>query len=53
MKKYVNYFIRMESRNIVAITSNAVVRNQSTLVGKSQTVEFAKIGGIIKRNQTA
>ncbi|WP_260443641.1 glycosyltransferase family 2 protein [Listeria immobilis] len=53
LKKYINYFIRMESRNIAAITSNAVVRNRSTLVGKSQTVEFASIVGIIKRTQTA
>lgn len=52
LQKYVNYFIRQESRNISAVTSNAIVQNRSTLVGKSQTVEFSSIVGIIKRTQT-
>ncbi|EUJ44753.1 glycosyltransferase family 2 protein [Listeria riparia] len=51
--KYVNYFIQKESRNIAAITSNMDVQNRSTLVGKSQTVEFSSIVGIIKRTQTS
>ncbi|MBC2175007.1 glycosyltransferase [Listeria booriae] len=51
--KYVNYFIQKESRNIAAITSNMDVQNRSTLVGKSQTVEFSSIVGIIKRTQAS
>lgn len=51
--KYVNYFINPESRNIAAVTSNMDVQNRSTLVGKSQTVEFSSIVGIIKRTQAS
>lgn len=49
--KYVNYFIRQDSRNISAVTANMDVQNRSTLIGKSQTVEFSSIVGIIKRTQ--
>ncbi|WP_088839298.1 glycosyltransferase [Listeria sp. ILCC792] len=51
--KYVNYFIREDGRNIAAVTSNMDVQNRSTLVGKSQTVEFSSIVGIIKRTQSS
>ncbi|AIS61641.1 glycosyltransferase family 2 protein [Listeria ivanovii] len=51
--KYVNYFIREDAHNIAAVTSNMDVQNRSTLVGKSQTVEFSSIVGIIKRTQTS
>lgn len=51
LTKYVNYFIRPESINISAITANMDVKNRSTLLGKSQTVEFSSIVGIIKRTQ--
>ncbi|MBC1800106.1 glycosyltransferase family 2 protein [Listeria booriae] len=51
--KYVNYFIRQDGRNIAAVTSNMDVQNRSTIVGKSQTVEFSSIVGIIKRTQAS
>ena len=51
--KYVNYFIRQDSINISAITANMDVQNRTTIVGKSQTVEFSSIVGIIKRTQQA
>lgn len=51
LKKYVNYFIRQDATNIAAVTANMDVLNRSTLIGKSQTVEFSSIVGIIKRTQ--
>lgn len=51
LKKYVNYFLSPESNNIAAITANMDVNNRSKLIGKSQTVEFSSIVGIIKRTQ--
>ena len=49
--KYVNYFIRQDAVNISAITANMDVQNRTTIVSKSQTVEFSSIVGIIKRTQ--
>lgn len=51
--KYINYFIRQDAINISAITANMDVQNRSTIIGKSQTVEFSSIVGIIKRTQQA
>ncbi len=51
--KYVNYFIRQDAINISAITANMDVQNRTTIIGKSQTVEFSSIVGIIKRTQQA
>lgn len=48
---YVNYFIRPGGRNISAVTANMDVKNRTSLLGKSQTVEFSSIVGIIKRTQ--
>lgn len=49
--KYINYFIKQESFNIAAVTANMDVKNRTTILGKSQTVEFSSIVGIIKRTQ--
>lgn len=51
--KYMKYFTSPEGLNYAAITANMDVYNRSTLLGKSQTVEFSSIVGIIKRSQTA
>lgn len=51
--KYMAYFLRAEGINYAAITANMDVSNRTTLLGKSQTVEFSSIVGIIKRSQTA
>lgn len=51
--KYMAYFERPEGINYAAITANMDVSNRSTILGKSQTVEFSSIVGIIKRSQTA
>ncbi|MGV3004128.1 glycosyltransferase family 2 protein [Aerococcus urinaeequi] len=51
--KYINYFIGEESSNIAAVTSNMDVKNRTSIIGKSQTVEFSSIVGIIKRTQAA
>ena len=51
LSNYVNYFIRPGGRNISAITANMDVKNRTSLLGKSQTVEFSSIVGIIKRTQ--
>lgn len=51
--KYMTYFSRPEAVNYSAITANMDVANRSSLLGKSQTVEFSSIVGIIKRSQTA
>lgn len=49
--KYINYFKRPDSFNIAAVTANMDVKNRTTIFGKSQTVEFSSIVGIIKRTQ--
>lgn len=51
--KYMQYFTSPKGTNYAAITANMDVYNRSTLWGKSQTVEFSSIVGIIKRSQTA
>lgn len=51
LSNYVNYFIRSGGRNISAVTANMDVKNRTSLLGKSQTVEFSSIVGIIKRTQ--
>ncbi len=51
LSNYVNYFIRPGGRNISAVTANMDVKNRTSLLGKSQTVEFSSILGIIKRTQ--
>ncbi|MGM9892026.1 glycosyltransferase family 2 protein [Limosilactobacillus sp.] len=51
--KYMRYFTGPNGINYAAITANMDVYNRSTLWGKSQTVEFSSIVGIIKRSQTA
>lgn len=51
LSNYVNYFIRPGGRNISAVTANMDVKNRTSLLGKSQTVEFSSIVGIIKRTQ--
>lgn len=52
LMKYMNYF-KDENPNVCAVTANSDVRNRSSLLGKSQTVEFSSIIGIIKRSQSA
>lgn len=51
LSNYVNYFIHPGGRNISAVTANMDVKNRTSLLGKSQTVEFSSIVGIIKRTQ--
>lgn len=51
LNHYVNYFIREDSNNIAAVTANMDVQNRTTILAKSQTVEFSSIVGIIKRTQ--
>ncbi|WP_283578018.1 glycosyltransferase family 2 protein [Limosilactobacillus reuteri] len=51
--KYMQYFTSTNEINYAAITANMDVYNRSSLWGKSQTVEFSSIVGIIKRSQTA
>lgn len=53
LMKYMRYFTSPRGINYAAITANMDVYNRSTLWGKSQTVEFSSIVGIIKRSQTA
>ncbi len=53
LTKYMQYFTSPEGINYAAITANMDVYNRSSLWGKSQTVEFSSIVGIIKRSQTA
>ncbi|WP_373841748.1 glycosyltransferase family 2 protein [Limosilactobacillus sp.] len=53
LTKYMRYFESPQGLNYAAITANMDVFNRSTLWGKSQTVEFSSIVGIIKRSQTA
>lgn len=51
--KYMNYFVHDQDMNTAAVTANMDVQNRSTLLGKSQTVEFSSIVGVIKRSQSA
>ena len=53
LRKYMRYFESSAGVNYAAITANMDVYNRTTLWGKSQTVEFSSIVGIIKRSQTA
>ena len=53
LMKYMNYFIHSRDMNTSAVTANMDVQNRSTLLGKSQTVEFSSIVGVIKRSQTS
>ncbi|WP_283679770.1 glycosyltransferase [Lentilactobacillus sp. Marseille-Q4993] len=53
LMKYMNYFVHDEDINTAAVTANMDVFNRSTMLGKSQTVEFSSIVGIIKRSQSA
>ena len=53
LRKYMRYFESPAGVNYAAITANMDVYNRTTLWGKSQTVEFSSIVGIIKRSQTA
>nr|WP_211089109.1 glycosyltransferase family 2 protein [Levilactobacillus tujiorum] len=51
--KYMNFFMRDRDMNTSAVTANMDVQNRTSLLGKSQTVEFTSIVGVIKRSQTA
>ncbi len=53
LMKYMNYFIHDQDLNTAAVTANMDVQNRTTLLGKSQTVEFSSIVGVIKRSQSA
>ena len=51
--KYMNFFIHDRDMNTSAVTANMDVQNRTSLLGKSQTVEFSSIVGVIKRSQTS
>lgn len=51
--KYMNYFMGEEHANTAAVTANMDVQNRSTIIAKSQTVEFSSIVGVIKRSQVS
>ena len=53
LMKYMNFFMRDRDMNTSAVTANMDVQNRTSLLGKSQTVEFTSIVGVIKRSQTA
>lgn len=53
LMKYMNYFIHDRDLNTSAVTANMDVSNRTKLLGKSQTVEFSSIVGVIKRSQAA
>ena len=53
LRKYMLYFTSPKGLNYAAITANMDVYNRTSILGKSQTVEFSSIVGIIKRSQTA
>lgn len=53
LMKYMNYFIHDRDLNTSAVTANMDVQNRTKLIGKSQTVEFSSIVGVIKRSQSA
>lgn len=43
LMKYMNFFIHNRDMNTSAVTANMDVQNRSTMLGKSQTVEFSSI----------
>ena len=51
--KYMSYFMGDEHINTAAVTANMDVQNRSTMIAKSQTVEFSSIVGVIKRSQVS
>lgn len=51
--KYMSYFTGEEHANTAAVTANMDVQNRSTIIAKSQTVEFSSIVGVIKRSQVS
>lgn len=51
--KYMSYFMGEEHANTAAVTTNMDVQNRSTIIAKSQTVEFSSIVGVIKRSQVS
>ncbi len=53
LMKYMNYFIHDRDMNTSAVTANMDVQNRTKLIGKSQTIEFSSIVGVIKRSQAA
>lgn len=53
LMKYMNFFVHSRDMNTSAVTANMDVQNRTTLLGKSQTVEFSSIVGVIKRSQTS
>lgn len=53
LRKYMLYFTSPKGLNYAAITANMDVYNRTSILGKSQVVEFSSIIGIIKRSQTA
>ena len=53
LMKYMNFFIHDRDMNTSAVTANMDVQNRTSLLGKSQTVEFSSIVGVIKRSQTS
>ena len=48
--KYMNFFIHDRDMNTSAVTANMDVQNRTSLLGKSQTVEFSSIVGVIKES---
>ncbi|MFC6181573.1 glycosyltransferase family 2 protein [Lactiplantibacillus daowaiensis] len=53
LMKYMNFFMHDRDMNTSAVTANMDVQNRTKLLGKSQTVEFSSIVGVIKRSQTS
>ncbi|UQS86868.1 glycosyltransferase [Nicoliella spurrieriana] len=53
INKYLTYFTGIKNRNVGAVTANMDVNNRTTLIAKSQIIEFTSIVGGIKRTQTA
>lgn len=53
LMKYMNFFVHAQDMNTSAVTANMDVQNRTTLLGKSQTVEFSSIVGVIKRSQSS
>ncbi|WP_338232629.1 glycosyltransferase family 2 protein [Companilactobacillus muriivasis] len=53
LMKYMNFFVHAQDMNTSAVTANMDVQNRTSLLGKSQTVEFSSIVGVIKRSQTS
>lgn len=53
LMKYMNFFIHAQDMNTSAVTANMDVQNRTSMLGKSQTVEFSSIVGVIKRSQTS